>query len=212
MFLSINNDTFKCNHAKRNEETKEGQSDKTLTTKVKACTTKKMDNNLQYPKDVGSSYPQLDLSKFFSCMFQLFVYGMLSKVQGLLYCASVSNPIVTTFFIVLSDWLQISTYLQGVLHMVLSYGKLMFYPPSCTNVWNLNHMGFKVLPLELPNLHGLVLLCGNCSFQYRNQKLIKHTSKIIVGEIKTNISSRFTIMVRGMLFCEHVTMSSEHEL
>jgi hypothetical protein len=78
----------------------------------------------------------------------------------------------------------------------------MFYPPSCTNVWNLNHMGFKVLSLQLPNLHGLVFLCGNCSFQYRNQKVIKHTSKIIVGEIKTNVSSRFTIMVWGMLFCE----------
>jgi hypothetical protein len=47
-------------------------------------------------------------------MFQLFIDNMLSKVQGLLYCASVPNPIVTTFFIVLSDWLQISTYLQGI--------------------------------------------------------------------------------------------------
>jgi hypothetical protein len=73
-----------------------------------------MVNNLQYPKDVGFSYAQCDLSKLFSCMFQLFIDNMLSKVQGLLYCASVPNPIVTTFFIVLSDWLQISTYLQGI--------------------------------------------------------------------------------------------------
>jgi hypothetical protein len=122
MFLSINKDTFKCNRAKRNEETKEGRSNKTLTTKVKACITKKMVNNLQYPKDVGSSYPQLDLSKFFSCMFQLFVYSMLPKVQGLLYCASVSNPIVTTFFIVLIDRLQIFTYLQDV----STYGSIIW--------------------------------------------------------------------------------------
>jgi hypothetical protein len=57
-----------------------------------ACTTKKMVNNLQYPKDVGSSYPQLDLFKFISCMFQFFVSSMVHDftfvVRVLLDCPS----------------------------------------------------------------------------------------------------------------------------
>jgi hypothetical protein len=60
------------------------------------CTTKNMVNNLQYAKDVGSSYPQLDLSKFFSCMFQLFVSSMVHAftfvVRVLSNCPSFVSP------------------------------------------------------------------------------------------------------------------------
>ncbi len=65
MFLSINKDTFKCNRAKRNEETKEGRSNKTLTTKVKACITKKMVNNL--------IHNLIYLNSFLACFNYLYI-------------------------------------------------------------------------------------------------------------------------------------------
>jgi hypothetical protein len=63
----------------------------------------------------------------------------------------------------------------------------MFYPSYPINGSRKNHIKFKVLPLQLFNLHGFVLLCGNYSFQYKCQNLIKHTSKITIGKMNKHL-------------------------
>jgi hypothetical protein len=71
--------------------------------------------------------------------------------------------------------------------MASPYEKFMFYPSYPINGCMKNHIRFKVLPLQLLNMHGFVLLCENYSFQYKCQNLIKHTSKIIIGKWNKNL-------------------------